>query len=70
MSRICAICDKHPRVKNLVSHAKNKTKKWVYPNVNKMRFVRVSTMFKKKVNVERAAVCTKCVKAGKIKKII
>ena len=36
MSRICSICDKCPQVGNLVSHANNKTKRWVYPNTHKM----------------------------------
>ena len=67
MARICSVCDKRPRVGNNVSHANNKTKRWLYPNVHKMRFIRVSSP---KVKVERGAVCTKCVKAGKIKKVI
>lgn len=70
MSRICSVCDKRPQVANLVSHANNKTKRWVYPNVHKMRFVRINQTHKKKVKVESGKVCTKCVKAGKIKKIV
>ncbi len=67
MARICAICDKRPQVVNNVSHANNKTKRWVYPNVQKIRFVRTNSPV---VKVERAAVCTKCVKAGKVNKVI
>lgn len=67
MARICAICDKRPQVGNRVSHANNKTKRWLYPNVHKIRFVRTSS---EKVKVERGAVCTKCVKAGKVRKVI
>ena len=67
MARICFVCDKRPQVANNVSHANNKTKRWVYPNVHKMRFVRASSP---KVIVERGAVCTKCVKAGKVTKVI
>lgn len=67
MARICAICDKRPQVGNNVSHANNKTKRWLYPNTHKMRFVRVSSA---KVKVERGAVCTKCVKAGKVRKVV
>ena len=70
MSRICAVCDKRPHVANLVSHANNKTKRWVYPNVHKMRFVRVNLTHKKRVPVEAGNVCTKCVKAGKVQKVI
>ena len=69
MSRICAICDKRPQVGNLVSHANNKTKRWIYPNVHKMRFVRVDQTHKK-IKVESGKVCTKCVKAGKIQKVV
>jgi len=67
MARICSVCDKRPQVANNVSHANNKTKRWVYPNVHKMRFVRTSSP---KVIVERGAVCTKCVKGGKVTKVI
>ena len=69
MSRICSICDKRPQVGNLVSHANNKTKRWVYPNTHKMRFIKVSETHKKRVPVHCDAVCTKCVKAGKIQKV-
>ena len=65
MSRICAVCDKRPQVGNLVSHANNKVKRWVYPNVHKMRFTTPQSN-----KVKRASVCTKCVKAGKVTKVI
>lgn len=66
MSKICAVCDKRPRSSYSVSHAKNRTKRWLYPNVHAMRFV-----LKDKPNkVHRGKVCTKCVKAGKIEKVI
>ncbi|MGB8467606.1 MAG: 50S ribosomal protein L28 [Candidatus Babeliales bacterium] len=67
MSRICAVCNKGPHVGNLVSHANNRTKRWVYPNVHKVRYTLTGQMPKK---VQRGAVCTKCVKAGKIEKVI
>jgi ribosomal protein L28 len=35
MARICDICGKGPRVANLVSHANNRVKRWVYPNTIK-----------------------------------
>jgi len=69
MSRICSICDKRPQVANLVSHANNKTKRWVYPNVHKVKFIQVDELHKKRVPVKCANVCTKCVKAGKIQKV-
>ena len=67
MSRICSVCDKRPQVGNNVSHANNKTKRWLYPNVHKMRFRLAKDASNK---VKRGAVCTKCVKAGKIEKVI
>jgi large subunit ribosomal protein L28 len=67
MSRICAVCGKRPQVANIVSHAKNRTKKWVYPNVHKMRFVMVECPDK---GVHTGKVCTKCVKAQKVQKVV
>lgn len=67
MSRICGVCGKRPQVANIVSHANNKTKKWVYPNVHKMRFTLVGC---ESGTVRRGAVCTKCVKAQKVKKVV
>lgn len=67
MANICAICDKKPQVGNNVSHAKNRTKRWIYPNVQKVRFNLTGDNSGK---VHRGAVCAKCLKAGKIKKVI
>ena len=66
MSRICAICDKRPQVANIVSHAKNRVKKWVYPNVHKMRYTVGGNLSR----VHCGMVCTKCVKAKRVTKII
>lgn len=66
MARICVVCDKRPQVGNLVSHAKNKTKRWIYPNVHVMRFKLANSS---KETVNRGAVCTRCVKAGKVEKV-
>ncbi len=67
MSRICAVCGKRPHVANMVSHANNRTKKWVYPNVHRMRFT-VTNDSSTKVQVGK--VCTKCVKAKKVQKVL
>ena len=67
MSRICVVCTKRPQVGNLVSHANNKVKRWVYPNVHKMCFVLTKSGSR---SVQRGAVCTKCVKAGKVEKVV
>jgi len=67
MSRICSVCGKKPQVANIVSHAKNRTKKWVYPNVHKMRYTIVGCSTGE---VCAGKVCTKCVKAKKVQKIV
>ena len=66
MARICEICDKRPQVGNLVSHARNRVKRWIYPNTHKMHF-KVTGSSK---GVMRGAVCTKCVKSGKVEKVL
>lgn len=66
MSRICGVCGKRPQVANIVSHANNKVKKWVYPNVHKMRF----TLPDCTNEVHSGKVCTKCVKAKKVTKVL
>lgn len=67
MARMCAVCGKGPSVGNLVSHANNKVKRWIYPNVHRMRFTLAHDNSGK---VCQAKVCTKCVKAGKVKKVL
>lgn len=66
MARICLVCGKRPQVANIVSHAKNRVKKWVYPNVHRIRFSFPQDSSK----VYAGKVCTKCVKAQKITKIV
>jgi large subunit ribosomal protein L28 len=66
MSRICFVCGKAPKTANHVSKANNKVGRWVYPNVHKMRFVVADDC---KGKVHNAKVCTKCVKASKVKKV-
>ena len=67
MARICFVCGKGPKVANLVSHANNKVKRWVYPNVHKMRFTLKGSDSNK---VVQDKVCTKCMKAKKIERVI
>ena len=67
MARKCYVCGKGPKTANLVSNANNKVKRWVYPNVHKMRFVMTDGACKK---VIQSCVCTKCVKAKKVQKVI
>ncbi len=65
MARICCMCGKRPQVANMVSHANNRVKKWVYPNTQKIRFTVSGSS-----QVHRDAVCTKCVKARKVQKVV
>jgi large subunit ribosomal protein L28 len=65
--KICLICDKKPRATFSVSHAHNRTKRWVYPNVQKLHFTIVGDSSGK---VYHDSVCTKCLKAGKVRKIV
>ncbi len=67
MARICGVCGKRPQVANLVSNAKNKVKRWVYPNVQTLRYTIENNP---KGTVQRGKVCTKCLKGGKVKKVI
>lgn len=67
MARICTMCGKGPTVVNSVSNANNRVKHWVYPNVHSMRFKVTGSASNK---VVRGKVCTKCVKAGKVQKVI
>lgn len=66
MARSCYVCGKAPRTGNNVSKANNKTGRWLYPNVHKMRFTLAADCSGK---VHNAKVCTKCVKASKVKKV-
>lgn len=67
MAKRCYVCDKGPQVANLVSHANNKTKRWVYPNVQKIRFTLNCNADNKVIH---SNVCTKCVKAKKVRKVL
>lgn len=67
MARICDICGKGPRVANLVSHANNRVKRWVYPNTHRMRYIVAASACNE---VHAGNVCAKCVKAGKVKKVV
>ena len=67
MARKCAICGKMPRVANTVSNANNRVKRWVYPNVHTMRYTEKCDP---KQRVQRNQVCTKCVKVGRVSKVM
>jgi len=63
MSQRCEVCDKGPMVGNNVSHANNKTRRRWNPNLKKLR-----VMYKGAVKTLK--VCTRCLKAGKVVKVV
>ncbi len=61
MSKVCKICGKKPMVGHNISHAHNLTKRRFNPNLQKVRAVY-------KGRVKKMAVCTKCIKSGRVVK--
>jgi len=59
MSKVCAVCGKHPVAGRNVSHSHRVTNRMFYPNIQKITVVM-------KGHVKKLNVCTKCMKAGKI----
>ncbi len=63
MAKVCDICGKKPMVGNNVSHAHNKSRRRFMPNLHKVRALIDG-------RVKRITVCTKCIKANKVKKAV
>jgi large subunit ribosomal protein L28 len=63
MSRVCDICGKRAQNGNHRSHALNATKRKFYPNLHKIRS-QIGGIIK------HVKVCTSCLKANKVKKVI
>ncbi len=63
MAQRCDICGKGPAVGNRISHAHNLTRRRWLPNLVSVRTVVQGT-------IKRLRVCTRCVKAGKVTKIV
>ncbi len=63
MARKCIICEKQVSSGNSVSHARNRTRKKIRPNLHLMKIVI-------KGKVSREWVCTRCIRSGKIKKAL
>ena len=59
----CIICGKRTQVGHNVSHANNKTKRQFHPNLQKIKI-------RHQGKVKKAHVCTRCIKANKVEKII
>jgi large subunit ribosomal protein L28 len=63
MAKRCDVCNKGPVYGNNVSHANNKTRRRWNPNLQKMRVLY-------KGITQRMKVCTRCLKAGKVNKVL
>ncbi|MBC8184441.1 50S ribosomal protein L28 [candidate division KSB1 bacterium] len=63
MAKQCDICGKKPMVGNNVSHAHNLNKRRFNPNVHKMKIQVDGT-------VKKASVCTRCLRSGKVTKVV
>ena len=63
MAQRCAICGKHPAVGNTVSHAHKLSKRRWLPNLISMRALIAG-------RARKVRVCTRCLKGGKVTKVI
>ena len=63
MAQRCDICGKGPSVGHKISHAHNVTTRRWLPNLTSLRAMVGGT-------VKRLRVCTRCLKAGKVAKVV
>jgi large subunit ribosomal protein L28 len=63
MARKCVICKKQVSSGNNVSHARNRTRKKIRPNLQNVKIIRNGT-------ITREWVCTRCLRSGLVKKAI
>lgn len=61
MANFCYVCNKGPATGNRVSNANNRTKRRFMPNLQMVRILEDGRR-------RRVKVCTRCIKAGKIRK--
>lgn len=59
----CISCGKKKTVGNNVSHANNRTKRPVMPNLQRTRITTDK-------GVKRSYVCTRCLRSGNVKKVV
>ncbi|MCL4536597.1 MAG: 50S ribosomal protein L28 [Nitrospirae bacterium] len=57
----CSVCGKKKTFGNNVSHANNKTKRILMPNIQRIRIVTEG-------GTQRAYVCTRCIRSKKVVK--
>ena len=63
MSRVCTVCNKRPMTGHRISKSIQHTKRRWLPNLQR---VRVQT----EAGPKRVRVCTKCLRSGKVAKVI
>ncbi|MDT8436081.1 MAG: 50S ribosomal protein L28 [Gemmatimonadota bacterium] len=61
MANFCHVCGKGPASGNRVSHANNRTRRRFMPNLQRVRI-------DERGKTVHARVCTRCLKAGKVRK--
>jgi large subunit ribosomal protein L28 len=61
MASVCDICGKTPGFGNNISHSHRRTRRRWNPNIQRLRIIVNGT-------VKRANVCTKCLKANKVRR--
>jgi large subunit ribosomal protein L28 len=61
MAKKCVICEKQVSSGNSVSHARNRTRKKIRPNLQMLKII-------VKGKISREWVCTRCIRSGKVKK--
>ncbi|HZU72724.1 MAG TPA: 50S ribosomal protein L28 [Acidimicrobiales bacterium] len=63
MASVCEVCGKHPSFGMSISHSHRRTKRRWNPNVQRVR-ARVNGA------PRRLNVCTSCLRAGKVEKVV
>jgi large subunit ribosomal protein L28 len=63
MSSVCDICGKAPGFGNNISHSHRRTRRRWNPNIQRLRVL-------VKGSPQRLNVCTKCLKANKVSKLV
>lgn len=59
----CYVCGKKKTIGNNVSHANNKTKRYFFPNLQRMKILT-------ETGPKRVHVCTRCLRSGLVKKAV